>query len=182
MNRPSDITFGLELISSITDKDINGGDASSAKPPRLAARAAFFDDENRLALMYIADWQLYMLPGGGLEEGEDAVAAAVRESLEETGCHVRITRGLGYIYENRGGYDFTQYSYYYLASIYGEREAQRLMPDETEHGTQLMWVGLDEAIRLTGSIVHTREQRRFIQRRELAALDFLKNNMEKRRP
>jgi len=177
MNMPGDITFGLERIASITDEDITGGKVRSTKPPRLASRAAFFDEQNRLALMYIEDWQLYMLPGGGLENGEDAIAAAVRESLEETGCHVRIIRSLGYIYENRGNYDFTQYSYYFIASMFGEQEAQRLMPDETEHGTKLLWVSLDEAIRLTGSVIHTREQRRFIQKRELAALQCLKNNI-----
>lgn len=34
--------------------------------------------------------EIWMLPGGGIEEGEDAVKAAQREVFEETGLHVSV--------------------------------------------------------------------------------------------
>lgn len=37
------------------------------------------------------------IPGGHIEDGETAEAAAIREMMEETGCKVEIIRTLGYI-------------------------------------------------------------------------------------
>jgi 8-oxo-dGTP diphosphatase len=48
---------------------------------------------------------IWMVPGGGIEAGENAADAAVREVLEETGLTVRINRLLWHVEEvseNRG--------------------------------------------------------------------------------
>ena len=60
---------------------------------RLSAKAFVVDDAGRLLLLDCTDpdrpdvrwWEL---PGGGVEPGEDEVAALVREVLEETGLVV----------------------------------------------------------------------------------------------
>lgn len=60
---------------------------------RLTARLFVLDPGSRLLLLDCVDparpdvrwWEL---PGGGVEPGEDDVAAAVREVAEETGVHV----------------------------------------------------------------------------------------------
>ena len=60
---------------------------------RLSAKAFLVDEEGRLLLLDCTDparpdvrwWEL---PGGGVEDGEDEVAATVREVLEETGLVV----------------------------------------------------------------------------------------------
>jgi ADP-ribose pyrophosphatase YjhB (NUDIX family) len=54
------------------------------------------DPRNRLALIrkpHFAEG-LWRPPGGGIAPGEQVVAGAVRESLEETGLHVEIERYL----------------------------------------------------------------------------------------
>jgi ADP-ribose pyrophosphatase YjhB (NUDIX family) len=40
-----------------------------------------------------------MVPGGGIEEGENAAEAAVREVFEETGLEIRISRLLWHVEE-----------------------------------------------------------------------------------
>jgi len=48
---------------------------------------------------------IWMVPGGGIEAGENAADAAVREVLEETGLEIRINRLLWHVEEvseNRG--------------------------------------------------------------------------------
>ena len=60
---------------------------------RVSAKLFLLDPHGRLLLLDCTDparpgsrWQ--ELPGGGIEEGEDAVTATVREVLEETGVVV----------------------------------------------------------------------------------------------
>lgn len=66
---------------------------------RNAARALLIDPEGRVLLLEGSDpadaaagtW--WITPGGGVEEGEDARTAAIREAFEETGHHVVHLRG-----------------------------------------------------------------------------------------
>ena len=55
-------------------------------------RVIVFDEHNRI-LMVRQDHPertVWMVPGGGIEEGENSAQAAVREVLEETGLEVEI--------------------------------------------------------------------------------------------
>jgi 8-oxo-dGTP pyrophosphatase MutT (NUDIX family) len=69
-------------------------DAALAPPPRpwrLSSRLLLLDQNERLLLIRardphepaVAEW--WEIPGGGVESGEDTIAAAVRETAEETG-------------------------------------------------------------------------------------------------
>lgn len=69
-------------------------DAALAPPPRpwrLSARLLLQDQDNRLLLIRARDprepsvGEWWEIPGGGVEPGEDTVAAALRETAEETG-------------------------------------------------------------------------------------------------
>lgn len=65
------------------------------KDNAVAAYALLFDDEGRILLMKHADRELWMLPGGGVEDGEDAVVTLTREVKEETGLNITITGLVG---------------------------------------------------------------------------------------
>lgn len=59
------------------------------RPLTLGVRAAIFDAQGRVCLVrhgYMPGW--YM-PGGGIEPGEDVLAAMIREVREETAIAVR---------------------------------------------------------------------------------------------
>lgn len=57
------------------------------------------DDEGRVLLIHRSDNDLWSLPGGAQEVGEDIRGTAVRETREETGVEVKVT-GLVGIYSN----------------------------------------------------------------------------------
>jgi len=63
------------------------------RPWRLSARLLVVDPAERVLLVPVTDAEgsWWDLPGGGVEPGEDTVAAAVRETLEETGYAVPRT-------------------------------------------------------------------------------------------
>lgn len=78
-------------------------DPSAPRPNSLVVGVTAFvqDEAGRVLLIERADNGQWALPGGGQEVGESTPAAAVRETLEETGIDVEIT-GLVGIYSYPG--------------------------------------------------------------------------------
>ena len=63
---------------------------------RAGASALIFDqDRKEVLLTRRADNGLWCLPGGGMDPGESAEETCIRECLEETGLHVRVTKLVG---------------------------------------------------------------------------------------
>ena len=78
--------------------DPNAPKANSLVP---SVTAAVRDEKGRLLLIHKIDNGYWALPGGGMELGESIAAAAVRETLEETGVDIEVT-GLVGIYTDPG--------------------------------------------------------------------------------
>ena len=66
----------------------------------LAVNVAVIQDNNIL-LTQRDDFETWILPGGGVEDGESIAQAAIRETKEETGLDVELTRLVG-IYSRLG--------------------------------------------------------------------------------
>jgi 8-oxo-dGTP pyrophosphatase MutT (NUDIX family) len=63
------------------------------RPSLSGCRVLAFDPAGRILLVrHSYGSGAWMLPGGGLRRGEDPVAAAARECLEETGCTLLAPR------------------------------------------------------------------------------------------
>ncbi len=81
-------------------------------------------------------------PGGGVKPGEDVVAGAVREALEETGLRVELRR---YLVETRavfrnGGRELPWRTHVFLA----ETEDERLAPNDPAEIAGARWGTLEE--------------------------------------
>lgn len=65
--------------------------------PKIASVAAtiFNEDRSQILLLQRRDVPVWVLPGGGIEEGESEEEAIIREIFEETGFHVKISRRVG---------------------------------------------------------------------------------------
>ena len=161
----------MERIKLITDKEILGTDGLSTKTPRLTARAILQDPEGRFALMHAEAFSLYSLPGGGVEAGEDLLDALKREVLEETGCTCDHIESLGYVEENRAHQDYTTISYYFFVTTDSRPLVTSLTDDEKEHRTTVGWYSFEEVYRRIAGPVHPTTQRKFLQARDIAALD-----------
>ena len=159
----------MKLITEITDKDILGTDELSSAEPRYTARA-ILKNGNVYAVMYAKKFNLYSLPGGGVDYGEDTITALKREILEETGCTCGKISELGIVKENRAQADYTQISYYYIVEVVSKGNPQ-FTEAETKSGTVLQWHTLSEMIKLINELQSTTYQQQYLKARDVAALN-----------
>ena len=84
------------------------------------ARAVVLDEKNRILMIRQRHEgrDIWMVPGGAVEDGEDAAQAAIREVKEETGLDVGIGRLLWHVEEvsEERGQRFVNF---FLASVTG---------------------------------------------------------------
>ena len=94
--------------------------------------------EGRVLLVHSLKYDYYKFPGGGIEPGEDPMAAMIRETREEAGLTVipESVREYGLVHRiQRGVKDenecFIQDNFYYLCQV-GDAVAQNLDDYEAE--------------------------------------------------
>jgi len=61
----------------------------------FATAVVIHKDGARILLHKREDFRIWSLPGGGLDDGETAEGAAIRETFEETGYQIAVDRFLG---------------------------------------------------------------------------------------
>jgi 8-oxo-dGTP diphosphatase len=109
---------------------------------RPGAYGIVSDGQQRIAVVRIP--RGYFLPGGGIETGESAGEALVREIREECGYGARMLEELGqamqFVHAQGEGY-FAKHSTFFRALFDGPMEK----PSELDH--ELLWLTPGEAIR-----------------------------------
>jgi len=163
-----------KVIGELTDKTVLGRDGLSKRAPRKTSRAIVINDDGLYAVVYAKKFNLHGLPGGGFETGETEVEALKREVLEETGCTCDSIEPLGIISENRYHADYTVQSYYFVVHTHTKNGTPRYTKGEIKLGTSLKWCTFEEVNHLVRDIVHKTNQRKFLQARDIIALDEYK--------
>ena len=144
---------------------------------RVACRACIRKD-GKLLLSYETKTGQWMLPGGGLEEGETDAECCVREVEEETGSLVEASACFLEIDEY---YEDVQWvNRYFLCSVIGEGR-RRLTQQEAAEGLEPRWLPFDEIKGIFGghqAYADTDEMRRGLYQREYTALCELEKVIE----
>lgn len=112
-----------------------------SKSMRVASRALIFKD-NKILLSYEKNNDVYMTPGGGIEENETLQECCAREVQEETGYKIDVGDFL---------YTVNEYVYsdlficnYFKCDIIGECK-NSLTELEISRGLEPRWVDINEA-------------------------------------
>lgn len=164
----------MKTICELNDQLILGIDGRSEAAPRLTARAIVKSADDRYAVMYSPKFNLYSLPGGGVEDGEDVLTALKREVYEETGCICTLIEELGIVYENRASLDYTQKNFYYVVTVESIPEENHLTESELANCTEVQWHDLETAYRLITKQQFDRIQGKYLHARDIAALNAYK--------
>ena len=139
---------------------------------RIACRGIVVRD-SRLLLSHERATDTWMLPGGGLEPGEDEQTCCIREVSEETGFVLRLSPLMLEINEY---YENLKYiSRYYFGTITGQCE-RKLTAREAEAGMEPAWLPIDEALELFSrhaAYADSDEMKRGLYLREYTALRAL---------
>ncbi len=156
-------------ICDLNDMKLFCREGMSNAKPRLTARAIVQRSDGLYAVIYTEYFNIYTLPGGGVNEGEDIVDALCREIAEEVGCTCDKIEEIGQVYENRAFCDFTQIDHYFF--VYTEHIGEPHYTEwESENGTHLLWVDENEMSRLIHSYECDTDQKRYFKERDMAAL------------
>jgi 8-oxo-dGTP pyrophosphatase MutT (NUDIX family) len=137
-----------------------------ARPqPRVSARVLLLDDADRVLLFQGSDPQLpgdrfWFTPGGGVEAGEDLVAAARRELGEETGLRLPRAAFLGPVWWRQSrftfsGLEYDQTEYFFVASPPADAQLRHdgFTADERSYIRGVQWWPAD-ALAATGDVVY----------------------------
>ena len=139
---------------------------------RTACRCIVIED-GRVLLSYAARNDLWMIPGGGLETGEDEGTCCVRELAEETG---RIVLTSACALEIDEYYEDCKYvSRYFFGAVVGRCQI-KLTEAERRMGLEPRWLPAEEALKIFShhaDYTDTDEERRGIYQREYTALSAL---------
>ena len=139
---------------------------------RTACRCIVIED-GRVLLSYAARDDLWMIPGGGLEAGEDEGTCCVRELAEETG---RIVLPSACVLEINEYYEDCKYvSRYFFGAVVGRCQI-KLTEAEQRMGLEPRWLPGEEALHIFSrhaDYTDLDEERRGIYQREFTALSAL---------
>jgi len=139
---------------------------------RTACRGVIIED-GRVLLSYAVRDDLWMIPGGGLEAGEDEGSCCVRELAEETG---RVVLPSACALELQEYYEDCKYvSRYFFGAVVGRCQS-KLTEAEQRMGLEPRWLPVEEALQIFSrhdDCAATDEERRGIYQREYTALSAL---------
>lgn len=112
---------------------------------RKTVKVIIMNADEKIALVTNPIHQCFLLPGGGVDDGEEVFVAADRESQEEAGCKFRSIRQIGTIVEFRSR-DKKQYETYGVIAEAGDPITNDLRTEE-ERKNQLsvVWVSREDA-------------------------------------
>ena len=136
---------------------------------RDGSRAIIIQD-GKILLTHELNSGWWLLPGGGIEEGETFKDCVIREVEEETGVIVRPTEHYLTLHEYYEEYRYT--GYFFICEVTGKGQ-MRLTDVEKERGVQPEWLPLQNAIELFSmheSYADVSEEKRGSYQREYIAL------------
>ncbi len=127
---------------SVFEDDLSLDDVSHLTP-RVGARAILKVNDT-YCLIYNKHWNLYTLPGGGVEADESYEDALKREVLEETGFSIKNIQKTVVLKEHF--HDSIWHHHFFYCEADGDKQAPVLTQEEKNAGMTTVFKTLDEVL------------------------------------
>ena len=150
---------------------------------REIVRAILIDENNNVCLEKIKDddgfgpRDYYETPGGGMKSGESHDDALHREIAEEVGYKCEVLKHIADVHDYYNLIGRKNYNHFYLVRRL-EKVEQHLEPDEQIRIEKIIWVPIDEAIKLYENMQNVLVGK-IVKQRELPILKMAKELIEK---
>ena len=150
---------------------------------REVIRAIFVDEHDNVCLEYLKDddgfgpRDYYETPGGGAKPNETHEETLFRELKEEVGYESEVISFLGEVDDYYNLIKRKNHNFYYLVRRTKKVE-QHLEEDEQIRINKIIWVPIDEAIRLYEGMQNVLVGR-LVKQRELPILKLAKSALQK---
>ena len=149
---------------------------------REIVRAILIDENNNVCLEKLLDddgfgpRDYYETPGGGIKPGESHDDALHREIAEEVGYKCEILEHIADVHDYYNLIGRKNYNYFYLVRRL-EKVGQHLEPDEKIRIDKIIWVPIDDAIKLYENMQNVLVGK-IVKQRELPILKMAKELIE----
>jgi len=150
----------MQPFLTVRDKDIFKVEQNEEEVEyklRVAVKGLVFDDVGRIALI---SRSIFLLPGGGVEEGESNKEALRRECKEEIGCDIEIDEEIGFTEEWRQKVGRHQKTYFFRAHVVGKKGEPETIEDN-EQGMFISWHDEDEVLSLLEEMCSEKTEKQY---------------------
>lgn len=125
--------------------EIRGADAEKTVSKTRVGCRGIVVKGSQILISHEVNTNYYLIPGGGLENGETLEMCCIREVREETGYIVKPVRCFLSINEYYG--DRKYVGYYFICEVMGEGE-QCLTESERERGLVPEWIDVNRVLEM----------------------------------
>lgn len=167
------------MLKIIYEKDLfpNREVTGQETAVRRTARAVLFNSERNLALQWLPDFKVHILPGGGVKFKENIAMALDREINEETGWNLQVYDELGEVIEHRTKEGKMEHSFCFLANTIGIQKKKRLTKKEKKLKVEIKWMSITDALKLINSEKPRNYKGKFLHERTLVFLNEAKKKV-----
>jgi 8-oxo-dGTP pyrophosphatase MutT (NUDIX family) len=170
----------MELLASLKAQDVEVDVPSfdyDSFTPRSAVRAILLDG-SKICLIHVSEHGYYMLPGGGIDEGEDVQGALLRELEEEVGCRAEMVAEIGSIVIFNDRWRKKQTDFCYSLRKTEGLQSTAITDFEASEGHTVIWVSdIHEAIRIVESAKPDSRDGKLIKARDLLFLKTFQSTL-----
>lgn len=142
-------TLNWKQIAIMSDEDFGFTDLEEkADKTRFSVRVLLYNEKGEICVIKSEKYGYFQLPGGGIEENESIIEAAIRETREESGCLIKNIEAIGYTIERRESvrneHDWKHDISFNFKAIATENVGTNYTEDEVAEGFVPIWANINE--------------------------------------